>query len=446
VRLRRKKNVWRVLCVVTLATMLLVSMPSAAYAGPFDALGRILRGAGRIAGKVLQAPGRAVQHVTKPLPRPIQILATVYVTRRIALHGRLGRVMRSARDVQAVAKDAQFVTNARDKLRQAYKDQAEELRQQAKAIDDKIAEIKKSPQAGDIRRMVDLRVVQQQLNDAANQVQAQAARINNDRVVKLLLQKGLLRKLGETAKNVVKTHISDELARVIGPNVIKRFTEGGINPEAMVELIIAGDAARIGKQQGFDKEFRQKLREELKKRLKEDIDFFKKNWRSELDRIIAEIVKKRKAEVATTDGDSEEESRSPPATGKPEPEGEGDSAGDGDSTDDGTAPWDVTPTKETWVVWYGDVGFGPIMITTKEGFEAETAGYDFPGGGQTADPVKKIQAGGGFATREEAMKWLDGQLSDVRFMSGVYAGMFVAEFQGETHNIEHIGFDPRDYP
>lgn len=107
-------------------------------------------------------------------------------------------------------------------------------------------------------------------------------------------------------------------------------------------------------------------------------------------------------------------------------------------------PGSVSP--DAWVVWQAEVGWQPLEITTKEQFDLPVEGWSYPGGGTTATPIKKTPVAGPFSTKDEAMRWLDGQLGEPFYMGGVYAGMYAAEFNGETHNIEHIGFDPRTFP
>ncbi|MEE4275620.1 MAG: hypothetical protein V2J16_07145, partial [Thermoleophilia bacterium] len=61
------------------------------------------------------------------------------------------------------------------------------------------------------------------------------------------------------------------------------------------------------------------------------------------------------------------------------------------------------------------------------------------------EPIRKTKVAE-FATQKEAMDFLDGALSNVRTAEGIYAGLLIADFQGDVHDIEHIGFDPREYP
>lgn len=45
----------------------------------------------------------------------------------------------------------------------------------------------------------------------------------------------------------------------------------------------------------------------------------------------------------------------------------------------------------------------------------------------------------GYATREDAIKAICGKLTRFRRMSGIYAGLLVADYNKKMHNVENIG-------
>ena len=44
-----------------------------------------------------------------------------------------------------------------------------------------------------------------------------------------------------------------------------------------------------------------------------------------------------------------------------------------------------------------------------------------------------------YATREDAIKAICGKLTRFRRMSGIYAGLLVADYNKKMHNVENIG-------
>jgi len=447
----RRGRLWvRGLCALVLAAMLLMSAPAPAQAfNLFRELRNGARGLVRVSERVLQAPEKVVTFVTRPLPReirqPVRVLGTVALTRKLLQNPKFADVFRKAQAAQRAGQDLELVADARRRLREAYAQQAKDFAAQAKAIDKEIARIKADPQAGDVSRIVSLRQLQDTYAQAASKASGRAARVSDADVIKLLAEKSLVPRVLGGAKAVARQKLDEALGGYITPATIERFARGGITPEAMVELIIAGDARTVVTGKGLPDDFVDRLREALKQQLRDDVDFFKKNWRAELERLVAEIEKEHGTQVAEDEGGGEE----------------GDGAGDEGFTDEELEPagyegetegYDTeedaagAEAPETWVVWYGtDMGFKPLYIWEKSAFEADTPGNSIEGGGLSDEPIRKTKVAE-FATQKEAMDFLDGALSDVRTAEGIYAGLLIADFQGEVHDIEHIGFDPRAYP
>ena len=442
----RPGGLWvRGMCVLVLAAMVLMIVPAPAQAfNLFRELRNGARGVKHVVDRALQVPEKAVTFVTRPLPRevrgPVRVIGTVALTRRLLRNPDVANVFRKARAAQRVGQDVELVTDARRRIRDAYKEEAKGFSDRAQAIDKEIARIKADPQAGDVSRIVSLRQLQENYRQAALLATRRAARVSDADVIKLLAGKSLVPRVLGGVKTVARQKLDEALGGYITPTTIERFARGGITPEAMVELIIAGDARAAVQGRGLPDDFVDRLREALKERVRSDVDFFKKNWRAELDRIVAEIERDRGAQVAEGEEGAEDDGFTDEDL---KPEGyEGETEGY-DTDDEATAAGEQA---ETWVVWYGtDMGFKPIRIWEKSAFEADTPGNSIEGGGLSDEPIRKT-AVAEFATQEEAMDFLDGALTDVRTAEGIYAGMLIADFQGEVHDIEHIGFDPREYP
>ena len=104
----------------------------------------------------------------------------------------------------------------------------------------------------------------------------------------------------------------------------------------------------------------------------------------------------------------------------------------------GTGP---APGSGGWVVWYGEkMGYQPFFITAKSTFEKNEPSCNYPGGGMNCSiTLQKTFAGGPYATREDAIRAICGKLTKFRRLSGIYAGLLVADYNGKMHNVENIG-------
>ncbi len=104
----------------------------------------------------------------------------------------------------------------------------------------------------------------------------------------------------------------------------------------------------------------------------------------------------------------------------------------------GTGP---PPGSDGWVVWYGEkMGYQPFFITSRSTFEKSEPSCIYPGGGMDCSLIiQKTFAGGPYAKREDAVRAICGKLSKFRRLTGIYAGLLVADYQGKMHNVENIG-------
>jgi len=105
----------------------------------------------------------------------------------------------------------------------------------------------------------------------------------------------------------------------------------------------------------------------------------------------------------------------------------------------GVAP--AQAPKTYYVAWYcKDFGYEPIRISTVEVLRANELAADYPeGGNDRSVPLVKVPLTGAFAKQEQAVDAVFGMMSNPRYLSGIYAGMPVAEIGGKVHNLESCG-------
>ena len=282
----------RIISLVLLVTVFLVAVPAPAFAGPFDFLRNIGRALGKAAGFIIQAPGRVATWATKWMGPVLGPVAAGWLAGRMLTNRELGRIFARAREVQKVVEDIKFLDESRDKLKQAYLDDAAYHKKVAKEYEELVGQIKANPQADDVHKLVEVRLLQDTHRRMATALEKRAASVNNDDVAKLLGKSVLMRLLGG-AKKIVIHELAEEVKRLIDPNIIIKFLQGGMDPGTVIDLIIENDASRLLKAKGLDDpdgELRDRLKAALKEELRNNRDFFKGNWRAEVDRIVAEIA------------------------------------------------------------------------------------------------------------------------------------------------------------
>ncbi|HEX9092441.1 MAG TPA: hypothetical protein VF902_00520 [Coriobacteriia bacterium] len=445
-RLVRNTRVRRGVALVLVVALLVFATPDVAVART----PRWIRQIGHVAGHIVNAPGRVANWATRWMGPVLGPVAAMWLSGRITSNGDIARIVGRAGNVQRAAQDAQFLGDSADRLRQVYRSEAEANRKLADQIDQLARDMKADGiRSDDVDRLFDLRLMQQRYRDMADRLDRRANGIGTKDVVDLFTKSAVRRLLGSGQEALVGA-LQDEVRKLVNRDVLIVLDGDGLDPRTVFEGIVQRDAQRMleGTDHAGDKNFEDRLREALKEKLKQDKEFLRRNWRPEVERLIAQIEQKLKAERGqepTRTADQSTEASSEEQIGV-DPGQVTDEILPGEGAE-GLEALPGTPKDQQWVVWVAEeVGYKPICINTLADFEKPTRGDGFPGGGTSATPIKKKKVGGPFRSLDEARRWVDPQLTDIGFLSGIYAGMYVAKFQGETHNIELIGFDPQKYP
>ena len=443
----RQGRVTRAVATVMIVALLTIMVPDAALARTPLWIKRV----GNVARRIVNAPGRVATWSTRWMGPVLGPAAAIWLTGRIVANGDVGRIVRRAGNIERATRDAQFLGDSVDRLRRVYSAEAEENRKLSQEIEKLIAEIKQDPGMGDVGRLMDLRRMQAGYDRVAQRLDERSRSVDTGDVIKLL-GNNALRRVAGSAEAVVNETIGRELQRLVNRDVLVVLSGDGLDPQVVLNGIVQRDAQRMlsGTQYAGDKDFEDRFREALEARLRQDRQFLRTNWRSEVDRMIAEIARRvaaERGEVPTKTASVEETVTEEQIGVDPEEATAGILPGDEAEptapSADSIAPLEGIAKDKQWVVWVAaDVGFKPILIQTYAAYETPTPGESFPGGGMSSEPIRKQVVGGPFASIDEARSWVKGQLSEIGYASGIYAGMPVAQFQGETHNLELLGFDP----
>ncbi len=446
----RNKRLRRTVAIVLLVALLVMATPDVAMARTPRWIQRL----GHIAGHIVNAPARVATWSTKWMGPVLGPIAAMWLAGRITANSDIARIVKHAGNAQRAAQDLKLLSDSAESLRQVYRSEAEANRKLSQQMATLEAELKADGiQQGDLRRVIDLRRMQQAYEQMAERLDRRAETIGTKDVLDLFSRNAVKRFLAG-GQEVLMGQLSQEVQRLVNKDVLVVLNGRGLDPQSVLEGIVQHDAERMlaGTEHADDREFVDRFREALKDRLKKDAEFLRHNWRPEVARLIAEVERRLKAERAesptSTATASGETSITEEQIGvNPEDVTEEILPGEGPEGEGGSAVKPGTPKDQQWVVWEAsEVGYKPLLINTVADFEKPTAGTAFPGGGTSDDPIKKTIVGGPFASVDDAREWLAGQLTDYGYLSGIYAGDYVAQFRGETHNIRMLGFDPQENP
>ncbi len=103
--------------------------------------------------------------------------------------------------------------------------------------------------------------------------------------------------------------------------------------------------------------------------------------------------------------------------------------------------FDQSMQEDQWVVWYAEkIGWRPIYITTYSRYRENEPSCSYSGGGLDCSVIlEKTFILGPYSSKGEATTAICGQLTNFRRLRGIYAGLPVADYGGDLHNIENIG-------
>jgi hypothetical protein len=288
-----------------LVILLCASFASPAEAGPLDFLSRAGRDLGRLAGRILNAPGNVATFATRWMGPVLGPVAADWLAGRFISHRSLAMLMQKSGEIKKLAEDLETIEKNRKNLQQIYTDEAELHRRKAQEIQSRIDAIKNDPRGGDVGLLMNLRLLQNDHNRMADSLTSRAGNISTDDVIKLVGRNVLGRVVGNV-KGVVVHEMGEEILRFTDPSVVQMFLDGGMDPAAAVDQIVEGNAGRFLRVAGYGDEnlgpLKDRLKDRIKDQLEKDRDFFRRNWRSEMERIIREVADV-KDETKSIEGD-----------------------------------------------------------------------------------------------------------------------------------------------
>ena len=292
-----------------LTVTLVLAVPAPAIAAPGGALGFIKRTIDRVldfADRIVEPPRRAVGAATRWMGPVLGPLAADFVMGQIiSSRSSVRDVFRRLAQAEQVSGNIEQFQKDVDRLRQAYRDEAqahltwvEQLQWQADAI-------KATPVTGDVRELIRIRSLQDGHRRMAERLQARADSVSTQDVIGLAGRR-VVRQAIAGGRAIVTQEARAEIERLLGIEVIEDFAVGGMDAEHVVELVLGADVdmalIRSGVDPGEVGDVRDRIRDRLRQDLRARRDNLRENWPATVRQAVNEAIGGVKAdsELQTT--------------------------------------------------------------------------------------------------------------------------------------------------
>ncbi|MFC1678460.1 hypothetical protein ACFLZ9_01840 [Patescibacteria group bacterium] len=279
-----------------------LAMPTEAKA--FNLFKEIFRGVKKTVNFVTSVPKKATRWMG-PVLGPI---AADILTYNISKHQKIGklfkRMSRAKKTIQSIEEQKKLV----GEVKTMYKDEATNLRNQAdKLFDSRKDLLSKLTKDKDYtyddykRDVVALDDLVDVYKEAANRFDRAADRMNTGHVMKMV-GKDLIKSVMGELKRAVIFEASQELEKLIDPNIIKTLVEqGNVSADNLLDMLVAGDISQTLNKGDYGDDFdidalKERVREQIKKILKENKDALKDNWKDMVNDVIQKMIDELKDE------------------------------------------------------------------------------------------------------------------------------------------------------
>ncbi len=298
--LARGSLVKTVALIVVLSLCLMLLLPSVAFA--FN----IFR---------VKVPER----LTRPLS-PLAPIAQIWLLRKVP---KFEHIVKKASEIKSVTDDIEQQKKVQE-VRQVYRDQAVTFRSRAKTLGTKRKALAKELVRNKLEwsdykgKVAAIQQMIHSLNAAADRLDEKAAKLRAQDIITMFTKRAANTLLAN-AKGLVVQEIASEIDGMVNPVIVSAFLDGdGLKVNEVIDHLINGDIERLIKNKDLGtrtdlKELRRRIRDRVRSGAKDDIDFLKDTWESELDAMIEELVTK-------ADGTGETPGESPNATATDPPE------------------------------------------------------------------------------------------------------------------------------
>lgn len=291
------KNIFshKLIASVLIASMLLIMVPQEAQArNLFRQFFRDLR---RGVSFIVKLPDKATRWMG-PVLGPI---ASAILTQNIAGSSKFGNLFRNAHRVNNAINDIEEQKRLTGEVKQMYRDQATQLRDYVKQLENAQEELKEHlidrgiNMSDYIKTRNDLQAMIETVNTSADRFENSADRINTGDIVKMATN-NLLESLVGDVKNIALGELADEISSVINPDVIDiLINKDSQSLDGFLDLLINSNLE--GYDGSFDvDELRDKIKDRIKEHLQNQKDGLKGNLKDEINAIIQGIMNQTEGE------------------------------------------------------------------------------------------------------------------------------------------------------
>jgi|GEM_PF-1398162 len=254
---------------------------------------------GRACRFIIQLPDRATRWMG-PVLGPI---ASTILTKNLVKHPKFGKIFGKAKRINKILTDIEEQKELVGELKTAYKDQASKLLETAEEVRKSRQELQQDLLKGEVSyddykaNVVAIDKMIEAFEKGAEKFNREADRVNLESVMKMFGKKLLNKVLGQ-AREILINELGSEIKKLVDPKVLDFLVaQEKKGFDAVIDLLIAGDLEAVLKNEdpeGFDiDELKARIREEIKRMLKEDKENLQKNWKQ----MIRNMVEEMKAQI-----------------------------------------------------------------------------------------------------------------------------------------------------
>lgn len=287
----------KILSIIVMFSLILNSVvfPPQAYAGnPFKAL---IRGIKKTTRFIIKLPEKSTRWMG-PVLGPV---AQFVLTKNLMKNPKIAKIFRKAQRVQRVFKTEEEIKQNLADVRKMYRDEAQKLRDKADQLTDARKALAKDllkhgdwdkyqKQVADMHQLIKIH------KDAADKFDSAAQNLRTKDIVKMVSE-DFLKAAWVDVRNAVLTETSKELSKVTDPTIIADFLKGG-GMDSIVDFFVDREMNKVLDLKQDEKIDWDKLRENIRERVKEELEknkkLFKEGWRDKINEILDEQVKKMK--------------------------------------------------------------------------------------------------------------------------------------------------------
>lgn len=260
---------------------------------------------------IIKLPTKATRWMG-PVLGPI---AATILTKNLIKHQQLGKIFNKASKVDRSLQKIENAEKQVAEMKKLYEEQSQEMYSKA----DELAELREElgkkliedPEYtyDDYKKQVIALDQLIDIHDSAGDKFSLASQRMNNKTVRKMLGKNILKTAMGSIKNAVLFEATKELGKIVDPQVVTSFLKsggGGIN--SVIDYFVEGEISKaLGKgdinEESVDMdELRYRVRNSIKNNLKKDAEFFKENWSEKINEILKAEVEK----LAKETGDLED--------------------------------------------------------------------------------------------------------------------------------------------